>query len=294
MGYLEFSSDGIKSLIVTFDCDKCQSRVTSEEMRIPTPNLWAEKASDSHGENYCWVECEECGKDFTVSVNVGWSDSYIDIDDVDDESITIEVIEEGDYLYDYAFEQIEAIDRSENYYIQFQREISNLKTLNAILIEDEMIQETLRRQVFSGAITCLEDYLSTTLIQLVLNDENHFKNFVKTYDPIKNRKFELGDIFEHYEKLRDIVKIELTNVIYHDLVKVRNMYRSTLKISFPFIGDLMKIIIVRHHMVHRNGRTKEGEKIDISKSVVYNAIEKVEVLVNEIELEINKLNPFNI
>ena len=286
MGYLEFSPDGIGSVIINFACDKCGNEVTSEEMRLPSPNYWADKASDSHGENYSEVECEKCGKEFTISINVGWSDSYIDIDDVDDESMSFDIIDSYNYLDDYALEQIDAIVQSGNYIIQFGNEINNLKKLNELSIVDENIQETLRRQVYSGAITCLEDYLSTRLIQLVLNDENHFKRFVMTFDPIKKRSFELSTIYEQFDKLRDIVKHELTNVIYHKLYNVRSMYVDTLQIKFPEISDLMQIIMIRHDMVHRNGRNKNGEKIEVSIEAVAKVIDKVEVFVNQIETEI--------
>lgn len=282
MGYSEFSPWGNKSVTVEFDCDNCGHRVISEEIGIPTPNYMAEKASDSHNENDGYAVCPECDKNFDVYVYAGYGDGYVEIADVEDETMVVNEITDERELDSYIEEQIDAIIDSLNFITVFNKEISNLKQLNDINLENPDLQETLRRQIYSGAITCLEDYLSTTIIQEVLNKEEYFKNFVKTYHGIKNRKFELSEIYDKLDKLRDTVKIELVEVIYHDLPKVKGMYQDTFKIEFPEIGDLMKAIKTRHDMVHRNGKNKEGEKIEITKDLISEVIDQVEKFVHDI------------
>lgn len=282
MGYYEFSPWGNKSIIVEFDCDNCGQRVISEQIAVPSPNYMAEKASDSHGENEDYVVCEKCDKDFTITVYAGMSDGYIEIDDVDDETISIQEITSDRELETFFDFQINTIIESTNYLSTFQDEILKLKKLNEVNLENDDLQETLLRQIFSGAITCLEDYLSTTIIQNVLNNENYFKQFVKTFRGIKGMKFELCEIYEKLDKLTDIVKKELINVIYHDLPKVKGMYQDTFKIEFPEIKELMKAIYVRHDLVHRNGKNKEGEKILLTKEKVVNIIDLVESFVKDL------------
>ena len=286
MGYTVFSPFGNKAVIVEFDCDDCGIRVESEEIGIPSPNYAAEKASESHNENEGFAVCENCDKNFDVYVYAGYADGYVEVNDVDDDSIQVHEIE--DDLDEYYEEQIEAILSSAYYDFYFIEEIGKLKELNDIDLEKEELQETLRRQIFSGAITCLEDYLSTTLIQQVLNNEGNFKKFVKTFRDIKNRKFDLSEIYDKLDSIRDIVKKELVDVIYHDLPKVKGMYQDTFGIEFPNIGDLMSAIKTRHDMVHRNGKNKEGEKIEITKELVDDIIEKVELFVKDIDENITK------
>jgi hypothetical protein len=284
MGYTEFSPFGNKAVIVEFDCDDCGTRVESEEIGIPSPNYAAEKASESHNENKGYAVCEKCDKNFDVYVYAGYADGYVEVNGVDDDSIQVHEIE--DDLDEYYEEQIEAILSSAYYDFYFIEEIGKLKELNDIELEKEELQETLRRQIFSGAITCLEDYLSTTLIQQVLNNEENFKKFVKTFRDIKNRKFDLSEIYDKLDSIRDIVKKELVDVVYHDLPKVKGMYHDTLGIDFPAIGDLMRAIKTRHDMVHRNGKNKEGEKNEITKELVVDVIEKVELFVKDIDEKI--------
>jgi hypothetical protein len=283
MGYCEFSPWGNKSVTIEFECDNCGQKVTSGEIRIPAPNYLADKASDSHNENDGDAVCEECEKNFNVYVYAGYADGYVEVNDVDDETIVVNEIADERELDYYIEEQIDAIIGSSNYINIFIKDISNLKQLNDVDLGNTELQETLRRQIYSGAITCLEDYLSTTIIQGVLNNEEFFKNFVKTYHGIKNRRFNLSEIYEKFDKLRDIVKIELVEIIYHDLPKVKRMYQDTFQIEFPALGDLMDSIKKRHDMVHRNGKNKEGEKIELTRELTSDVIDKVEKFVQDID-----------
>ncbi len=165
-----------------------------------------------------------------------------------------------------------------------------MRELNNLFVQNNELLETLQRQIYSSSITCLEDYLSTTLIKKILNNDSFFKNFVKTNPKIINRKFSLNEIYEQLNRIRDIVKFELVNVIYHDLPKVKLMYQSSLEITFPEIDDLVLIIQKRHDMVHRNGKDKEGNKIEISKEIVDNIIDMVQYFIMDLESRIGPLS----
>ncbi|MCT4587773.1 MAG: hypothetical protein N4A71_08125 [Carboxylicivirga sp.] len=278
MGMCEFSHYGVQAIIANFRCDKCENKVISEEISLPSPNMDAEKPSDSHGDNFSVAECEKCGKHFYVTVYAGWGDAWVDVEDADDDTITLETIDDEDYK-DYMLmmdERIESIKASTKFIDQFNNEISKLRKLNNVVLDDDELQEALQRQIYSNSITCLEDFLSTTLIEKTLNNEEYFKNFVKSNEVFKKYIFDLTQIYSKLEQLNDIIKKELLNVIYHNLHIVRKMYKGTFKIDFPRIEELMEIIGKRHDLVHRNGKNKNGDKIKISKEVVDDVIDKVE------------------
>lgn len=285
MGYKEFFPFGAKSIEIIFKCNECGDEVDTEELFLPKPNYLAEKASDSYKERQENTCCGNCGKDFDISVNVGYSDAYVEISDIPDIDI-LQIIENSDDEDEYYNEQIDSILSSSDYYDIFLIEIENLKSLNDVDLKNPKLQKTLLRQIYSSVISCLEDYLSSTLIKEVLNKEEYFKNFVKTNPKIKERKFSLNDIYEELDKITDIVKKELVEVIYHDLPKVRNMYQDSLKIEFPEIADLMLIIKTRHDMVHRNGKDKDGKIIKITESTIDDIIDLVGDFVMDLETRI--------
>lgn len=181
-----------------------------------------------------------------------------------------ELYEEEDY-YD---EQYEAILQNRQFYDSFESEIQNLKKLNDIEISNPSLQQILRRQVYIGVIGTLETFLSETFINLTANNEDYFKNFVKSHPDFRQRKFELREIFEQNEKLKDTAKKVMLDTIYHDLPKVREMYRSTFKIDFPEIKKVFKYVHTRHDLVHRNGKTKENKVVPLNQEIVDEVILK--------------------
>ncbi|MBQ0768019.1 MAG: hypothetical protein KBT58_01935 [Bizionia sp.] len=283
MSYSTTFSPDIKSIIVRFNCNNCGNKIESEEIMVPYHNNNKQKTSNPYTKSEGIAMCSQCKNDFDIDVCSGAIDSYIEIFEIDDTSITYEEVVDESVFKDYMNEQIDAIVRSVNYIEQFEIEIENLKKLNAIILKDSKLQKTLQKQIYSGTITCLEDYLSSTLIRKVLHNEDYFKNFVFSYKKFKDRKFDFNEIYTKLDNIVDIVKHELLDVIYHDLRKVRGIYKDTLKINFPAIAELMIIISKRHDIVHRNGKNKSSDKIEITEKVVRNAIDKVYCFIQEIE-----------
>jgi hypothetical protein len=56
----------------------------------------------------------------------------------------------------------------------------------------------------------------------------------------------------------------------------------TLGIKFPAIGEAIQAVKVRHDLVHRNGKSNDGEIHTIDKEAVESAIQVVERLVTEL------------
>jgi transcription elongation factor Elf1 len=283
---MEFSSIGTDSIVVVLECPKCDYEVRSESINVPAPILEAEKIKNSYNDNDGYAICENCGEEFDIIISAGFINGNVEVVGCEVDFI-LEITESFNELEEYYENQIDSILTVSNSYDLFSTEINNLSKLNQLFIENEELLVTLQRQVFSGVITCMEDYLSTRLIKKILTNEENFKNFVKTNPKIIKRKFNLNEIYEELAKIRDTVKFELLNVIYHDLPKVRLMYQESLKIHFPPIDELIGLIQKRHDIVHRNGKNKEGVKIEMSREVVDSILDTIEDFIMLLETTIN-------
>lgn len=288
MNPVDFSPFGVESVQVRFTCCECSTEILSDEISVPYPDYAAEKASDSYNEDEDYVVCPnpECEEQYEITIAAGYSGGYLYVDKIEDDDF-IEIIENDEELDEYYEEQVEAILSSNKFFNRISEELDNLSKLNDIELSSVDLERTLRRQLYTGAIACMEDYLSTTLIQEILNDDENFKKFVKSFKDIQKRRFNLNDIFDELEKLRDVVKIELLDLIYHDLPKISGIYKDSLGIDFPDFTVLMKCIKTRHDMVHRNGKTKEGVLINIKKSDVDDLLNEVYMFLAYIESKID-------
>lgn len=276
MKHNEFSLFATDSIHIRFNCNKCKGDVWSPEIK-----------NDSHifSSNDIIAECSKCKKKFKMILSPTNTGGIAQVEGVSDDDI-IQIIEQFTILDDYVNEQIDTILSDTNFITQFRREIENLRLLSRTEVQTNTLKKTLLRQLYSSSITCLEDYLSSTLINQVINSDKVFREFISSYQGIKNRKFNLNEIFEKYDQLKDIAKKELVELIYHDLPKIKGIYEDSLEIQFPEITEIMKIINTRHDMVHRNGKNKEGQEIEISDETVNDVITKVEIFVNEIDKRI--------
>ena len=71
--------------------------------------------------------------------------------------------------------------------------------------------------------------------------------------------------------------------------RVKPMYEKTLNIKFPHhLGEVFRAILIRHDIVHRNGKTKDGKELVITQEKVKSLIEIVKQLVQQIDNQLIK------
>lgn len=191
-----------------------------------------------------------------------------------------------DQAYDYE-EQYEAITENKEYLQKFRDELSNLILINSLAIPDKSLKDILTRQLYISVIGTMETFLSDAFINLTNDNDEYFRNFIETHPEFKKRKFELREIFDEYDKLKETAKFIMLDTIYHNLPSVSQIFKDTFKIDFPSIKEVYECVLKRHDLVHRNGKTKDGKPVETDENSVKELIEKVTNFVEEIA---NKLD----
>ncbi|HWS86146.1 MAG TPA: hypothetical protein VN282_04245 [Pyrinomonadaceae bacterium] len=195
---------------------------------------------------------------------------------------------DADFDLDYEEDYVEAVTSNVEYYRTFSEEISSLRRLNAVEVPDPRDLRTLRRQTYIGAITCLETYLSDAFINNVLSKEKFLESFFSNYD-FGDKKLEMGKLYDYARRVRDIAKSEMLDVMYHNLPKVSNIYKAVLDVEFPKFQAVARAISTRHDLVHRNGKTKDGDDVHIDEEVVAAVIAEVEGFVTEVNRRLEQV-----
>lgn len=75
----------------------------------------------------------------------------------------------------------------------------------------------------------------------------------------------------------------MREIIYHHLPRVKNIYKSTLDIDLGNISELMECISIRHDIVHRNGKDKDGNLQNINKEDIVRLASIVSDFIRNIE-----------
>jgi hypothetical protein len=90
------------------------------------------------------------------------------------------------------------------------------------------------------------------------------------------------------------VEAYLQQLVWHRLDKVGPLMSSAVGIEVPDIGPLMKHISVRHDIVHRGGKTKDGKTIDLDAQDVSTLRERITAFVNTLESKLQERFPRDI
>ena len=105
------------------------------------------------------------------------------------------------------------------------------------------------------------------------------KKFIENCIEFQKRKFALSDIYNRLGLLRNEILSYLQDLLYHNLYVIGGLYRDCLGIELGDLSDLSKAVQIRHDIVHRNGKNKDGVMHNISKPDVVDVWKKVEKLV---------------
>jgi hypothetical protein len=137
---------------------------------------------------------------------------------------------------------------------------ARLNQIDAVLGSDANAREPdLVLQMAHGSmIASLEAFLADTMTYWLKADKKVLRDFVSRNKDFKKRSLTLDQVFERLDQLESEMGVYLQDQMWHRLDKIKPMLVASLGIAVPEIGDLMKAVLVRHDIVHRAGRTRDG------------------------------------
>lgn len=252
-------------ITIKWRCPMCGTENESDAFSVPTPNYVAETHHDSIESEWYEDYCSNCDNCINVELYNGFYGGTLEVD-LDNEEvldIDVEYPEEDDVWYDK-----ELFDATHADVIKVMEKIDSL---------DEDMKFYLYKLLYANLITSMEAYLSDTLIKYVTENDGYLRKFTETYRPFRNQTFTTDDIFNRMDHLKDIVKGELRELMYHNLPKIKQIFMDSMGVDIGVIKDLYKAVLIRHDIVHRNGKDKDGKEHVITKENV----EQLCALVND-------------
>lgn len=178
---------------------------------------------------------------------------------------------------------VDAVSSTENPHDNLFGTLDSLSQLSAINLDYQLNQKMLE-MIFVNIITALEAYLSEFFVREVLSNAEKLNRFIETNPDFKKIKYTLAQVSSSPDFVKLKVREYLANLLWHKLEKVKPMFRSALDIEFPkSIDYMMTSIQMRHDLVHRSGKKKNGDQITIERAQVERLIDEVRSFVAHIE-----------
>lgn len=267
-------------VVLKFDCPECGEYNETDALSVPAPNYMAETHHDScNSEDFEHI-CPNCEHQFDITLNNGFYGGDGEISDLGEKDRLSVEEEFPDNDYEEDFKSM--------FFDEHVRE--TIDVLDKIDCLDESSRKLLYRTLYANIISSMEAYLSDKIISRVLSSIDSKRKFVENYKGYKELKLSLSDIYNKMDNIDSYIIKTLRDIIYHNLPVVKNIYKAALGIEIGDISDLTKCVNIRHDIVHRNGKNKDGELCNISKEDVTELAKKVSVFIENIECEFSKLN----
>ncbi|SNS76417.1 hypothetical protein SAMN06295967_1256 [Belliella buryatensis] len=273
---------------ISFQCNNtnCYGIIKSDLLQVPLPNSEGENHSESLKEEDYVLECPVCSKKYGVFIGCGFGGAYVNLPDIDEDETKVDILTFDD-INEFDSDQIDAFLTNPDSLGKFMVEIGKLRFLINLDFPNEEIYQIIYKLTFSGAITCLEEYLADLLINKVLRDDDVFWKYFDALPDSKNTIHNSIKVKKSRKGVEELVKKKLLNTLYHRIVDVDKIYSTVFDISFPAYGDVCKIIQDRHDMVHRNGKTKDGVILLLHKGYVNRTIDTIARFVEDLDNRIN-------
>lgn len=225
-----------------------------------------------------------------------WIRGRLEDEDVDEESEEYkELADEYSNLQEYLRDQFEFEEDlkwlkkndSSTFHRLFLEEISELEKL---IVKNPLKDKPyiMYRMTYAHSVSLLEAFLGDTVKSLV-NDNDYFFVNSREIAELKNAKYTLEFLATTESNPRALAIKELSKILYHSMPKVKKIFETILgnKISLN-ISEVDKITKVRHDIVHRNGRTQEGDPIYLDQNDIINMFNEIKNFANELQRIINK------
>lgn len=276
---------GVSHIDLKIKCDNCENEFISDSFYIPSPDYTADTARDSsvmESENF---DCPSCDRNFEVTIYSSYAGADVELD-IEEDSL-LEIIPHYNAEYEeYIDEEIERVLEEKEYFANFNQGTNDLDQIVKLDANDE-IRKILLYNAYAGLVTHLEAYLYGVFVKKILTDRTSYKDFIEKFLDFKTEKFTLNQFFEVKATLDKKVKKALSELMYHNLHKIKPIAEKVFKIAVPDISEIMKIVNLRHDIVHRNGKNMDGEEIAISVESYKVARDLISQFVEEFENQVH-------
>lgn len=260
----------VDAIQISFICSKCHVKNETELISVPIPNLGADTHSDSERFESYEHTCS-CGKVYNIEISCGFYGGEVY---VDEDAELLEVNE-------FSSEEDSNDPFDEDYFDEHIKDtMKALKDVDGLPVDSKKL---LYRVLYANIISSMEAFLCDTLIQRVLSNEDTKRHFVECFKDFSEEKIPISQVFQCINNLDSRIKMVLREIIFHNLPRVKNIYKTTLGVDLGNIQGLMECVGIRHDIVHRNGNDKNGNLRDITQSDV----EDLAALVSELIHRIN-------
>ncbi|WP_323664545.1 hypothetical protein [Pectobacterium carotovorum] len=172
-------------------------------------------------------------------------------------------------------EELVRLSKEESIFLKFTSQINELKKS---MVKDNSSLNL--KMHYSFAVTLMESCLGDMLKHVILSESVFLINAIKNVKELSVKRVSLLDVYEIEDLVNKSVLSTLSDYIYHNVEKIVPIYRCVLGVELPEdiknkVGEMAKIVAIRHDIVHRNGFDKVGNEHNLTIESLNVAIKNI-------------------
>lgn len=143
------------------------------------------------------------------------------------------------------------------------------------------LSHVLYKYAFIGVFAAFEYFLCNVCRCYIIKENVYMEKFLKSNKKYKNETFKMYEIFSKYSSIKKLVDEYICDIVYHNTTKVCDIFYSVFDIKLD-MTDFVSYVLIRHDIIHRNGRTKNGSLTYVTKKLVNDLIECTNGIVEQV------------
>ncbi|ELI8287803.1 hypothetical protein RSG05_002452 [Yersinia enterocolitica] len=234
---------------------------------------------------------KQCFEDKEENCREAWIRARLSDPDLEEDSDEWQELEEEHDNYKNFMEDMAREEYEEQQWLENNPHTdiydSSISLLEGIIEEGKVhTSETFYKMQIAYCITIMESCLGDMIKSIVLPNSIYRDNAINNVTELNDVKIKLSDALKGNETLDKAVQNYLSSILYHDIPKIYEVYKAILDykaISKPVLKDIIKLTKLRHNIVHRNGKTREGKEIPFEYKDVLDAFETTKIFLTEMK-----------
>lgn len=130
------------------------------------------------------------------------------------------------------------------------------------------IKVVVSKLVYGSLIGILEAFLWETAEYWILSRKDALRACIENLPALRDKPIKLGAVFAEHAAVEQTVRAHLQRVVWHRWEDVGAIYKSGMGVSLPSFRPFADALLLRHHIVHRNGVDHQGQPVVITEESV--------------------------
>lgn len=276
---------------IRFKCPVCE-QANEQVISVPDVDWTCEPMSDSLSEEDDVVICQGCQEHLSVHIQNSPSTCSVEFEDyprhpieADDAPFATEPenLNDNDWL---------RWDVPSHPYDELRDAVIGLRNIVNLDAATHERLPNLLKMAYAQIIAAMEAYLGDTLINGVMVTQDRVRKMATGEGELKKERLSLDAVLANPNVAHERVGEYLREVLYHNLAKADVLYN--IAFGFQLLTDQLRnkrmftAILLRHDIVHRNGKSKEGKQVSIKPSDANQLIDDVLSLARDVESNLRR------